>query len=54
MTEVKDIKILSSLEKIYNEDKMPKSELKEFTMLKNEKKSFQLAIETEEECEIGF
>ena len=54
MTEIKDIKILSSLEKIYNEDKMPKSELKEFTMLKNEKKSFQLAIETEEECEIGL
>ena len=54
MTEIKDIKILSSLEKIYNEDKMPKSGLKEFTMLKNEKKSFQLAIETEEECEIGL
>lgn len=54
MTEIKDIKILSSLEKIYNEDKMPEAELKCFTMLKNEKKSFQLAIEAEAECEIGL
>ena len=47
MTNIKDIKILSSLEKIYDNDKMPTAEYKGFSMLKNEKKSFQLAIQQE-------
>ena len=50
MTGIKDIKILSSLEKIYDSDKMPDVEYKGFSMLKNEKKSFQLAIEATEDC----
>ena len=54
MTNIKDIKILSSLEKIYDNDKMPTAEYKGFSMLKNEKKSFQLAIETTEDCEINL
>ena len=54
MTNIKDIKILSSLEKIYDNDKMPTAEYKGFSMLKNEKKSFQLAIETAEDCEINL
>jgi hypothetical protein len=51
MTKIKDIKILSSLKKIYDSDKMPADEYKGFSMLKNEKKSFQLAIEASEDCE---
>ena len=54
MTNIKDVKILSSLEKIYDNDKMPTAEYKGFSMLKNEKKSFQLAIETTEDCEINL
>ena len=54
MTNIKDIKILSSLEKIYDNDKMSTAEYKGFSMLKNEKKSFQLAIETTEDCEINL
>ncbi len=47
-------KILSSLEKIYHKDKLPEKNYKGFTMLRNEKKSFQIAIESdvEFECEI--
>ena len=51
MSNVKDIRILSSLEKIYDSDSMPQTEYKRFSMLKNEKKSFQLAIEVAEDCE---
>ena len=47
MNGIKDIKILSSLEKIYDSDRMPATEYKGFSMLKNEKKSFQLAIEAD-------
>ena len=53
MTNIKDIKILSSLEKIYDSDKMPTAVYKGFSMLKNEKKSFQLAVETADACEIN-
>ena len=42
MTCIKDIKILSSLEKIYDSDKMPDVEYKGFSMLKNERYSFQI------------
>ncbi len=49
MNSIKNMKIISSLEKIYDSDKMPSEELKGFTMLRNEKKSFQLAVEVSEE-----
>lgn len=39
--------LLSSLEKIYSEDTVPKNNYKAFSMMKNEIKSFQLAIETD-------
>lgn len=54
MTHIKNIKILSSLEKIYDSDSMPAAEYKGFSMLKNEKKSFQLAIEASEACEVDL
>ncbi len=53
MADIKEIKILSSLEKIYDSDKMPIAEYKGFSMLKNEKKSFQLAVEVNEDCELS-
>lgn len=46
MDKITKIKIISSLEKIYDSDKMPEKELKHFSLLKNEKKSFQVAIES--------
>ncbi len=52
MANIKEIKILSSLRKIYDRDKMPTDGYKGFSMLKNEKKSFQLAIEAAEDCEV--
>ena len=54
MKDITAIKIISSLEKIYKEDKLPLKELQQFSMLKNEKKSFQVAIEGECEKEVGF
>ena len=45
------MKIISSLEKIYHGDKVPTNTLSYFSMLKNEKKSFQIAIESEHEFE---
>ena len=51
MSSINKIKILSSLEKLYDSDCLPEAEYKGFSMLKNEKKSFQLAIESEKECE---
>lgn len=41
-----NIKIISSLEKIYHGDKVPTNALSNFSMLKNEKKSFQIAVES--------
>ncbi len=43
------IKIISSLEKLYHGDKFPANELKCFSMLNNERKSFQVAVECENE-----
>ncbi len=40
--------ILSSLEKLYHNDKIPQKNFLSFSMLRNEKKSFQIAIETNE------
>ncbi len=45
MSNITDIKIISSLEKIYDSDKIPEKALNFFSMLKNEKKSFQVAVE---------
>lgn len=47
---VKKIKLISSLEKIYDSDPMPSEELKKFSMLKNEKKSFQVAVEADNDA----
>lgn len=51
-----NIKIISPLEKIYKEDSMPEGSFECFSMLKNEKKSFQIAIEGEKgkECKISI
>ncbi len=49
MNSIKNMKIISSLEKIYDSDKIPEDELKSFSLLRNEKKSFQLAVEAEED-----
>lgn len=46
-----DIKIISSLEKVYHDDKVPENTLSSFSMLKNEKKSFQIAIESKTEID---
>lgn len=54
MANIKEIRILSSLKKIYDSDKMPTDEYKGFSMLKNEKKSFQLAIEAYEDCKVDL
>ncbi len=43
------IKLLSPLEKIYHNDKLPVCDYKGFSMLKNEKKSFQVAVECNED-----
>lgn len=55
MSNITDVKIVSSLEKIYDEDKIPESQLSSFSVLKNEKKSFQLAIEAagKLDCSVG-
>ena len=41
------IKVISSLEKLYHNDSVPSSTLSQFSMLKNEKKSFQVVVESE-------
>lgn len=41
------VKIISSLEKVYHSDKIPQNVLTQFSMLKNEKKSFQIAVESD-------
>ena len=48
---ISEMKIISSLEKIYDSDPMPKSSIGYFSLLKNEKKSFQIAIESTDETE---
>jgi hypothetical protein len=46
MSEKITLKILSSLEKLYHNDKLPDKEYSGFSMLKNEVKSFQIAVES--------
>lgn len=41
------IRIISSLEKLYHGDKVPEAALSHFSMLNNEKKSFQIVIESD-------
>lgn len=41
-----DLRVLSSLEKIYHNDKLPEEDFAGFSMLKNELKSFQIAVES--------
>ncbi len=48
MSKKVDLKILSSLEKIYHNDAIFNDDYKGFSMLKNEKKSFQIAIVCDE------
>lgn len=50
MDKIINIKALSPLEKLYDEDKIPEVEFSSFSLLRNEKKSFQVAVELEEEC----
>ena len=52
MAEIIKIKAISSLEKLYDEDKITQQDFTQFSMLKNEKKSFQVAFETDAECEL--
>ena len=40
--------ILSSLEKLYHNDKIPNDNFSNFSMLRNEKKSFQLVVESDD------
>ena len=55
MVNVKELKVISSLEKIYPGDKIPEASLERLTLLKNEKKSFQVAVESEEgEINVAF
>ncbi len=54
MCNISCVKILSSLEKIYDNDKIPQKEYNSFSMLKNEKKSFQVAIEAADESDVAF
>ncbi len=51
---ITDLKIISPLEKIYDRDKMPEEEFKSFSILKNEKKSFQVAIESTCDTDSAF
>ena len=51
MEKIKEIKIISPLEKIYDCDGMPEKVYGSFSMLKNEKKSFQIVIDAECEAE---
>ena len=47
MGTVTDIRLISSLEKLYDSDKIPEK------VLKNEKKSFQVAVEASAECDVS-
>ncbi len=54
MSEIIKIRAVSSLEKIYPEDKIPENEIKRFSLLKDEKKSFQVAFECDAEAELSL
>ena len=52
MSDIIKIRAISPLEKVYDEDKITQQEFKRFSMLKDEKKSFQVAVETDGKCEV--
>ena len=55
MSNINEIKVISSLEKIYPGDKIPAASLEKLTLLKNEKKSFQVAVDRDEgEINVAF
>lgn len=47
MEKTVNLKIISSLEKIYHGDQIPQDTFSGFSMLRNEKKSFQIALESD-------
>ncbi len=51
MSEKITLKLLSPLEKIYHNEKLPENDYKGFSVLKNEVKSFQIAVECD--CKIN-
>ncbi len=51
MVNIKNLKIISSLEKVYDEDAVPVKSLTGFSMLRDEKKSFQVAFESDADGE---
>ena len=51
MENIKEIKIISPLCKIYDSDAVPEKSYDSFSMLKNEKKSFQIAVCAEQEAD---
>ena len=53
MAEIIRIKAISSLEKIYPEDNIPEEEIKAFSLLKDEKKSFQVAVECDSKADVA-
>ena len=53
MADIIKIKAMSSLEKLYDEDAIPQRDYSALSMLKDEKKSFQVAVETDGECELS-
>lgn len=54
MTGITEIKVISSLEKLYPGDKIPDCSLEKLTLLRNEKKSFQIAVEASAEAEAAI
>lgn len=52
MADIIKIKAMSSLEKLYDEDTIPQRDYSALSMLKDEKKSFQVAVEADGECEL--
>lgn len=49
-----EILVLSSLEKVFSDEKPSGSEIKGFSMLKNERSSFQIAFSSEKEQKVSF
>ncbi len=54
MSNIIEMRALSSLVKIYDNDKIPEQSYSSLSLLKNEKKSFQVAIESDSECDVNF
>lgn len=52
MANIKNLKIISALEKIYDEDKIPEISVSYLSMLRDEKKSFQVVFEIDCDTEL--